>query len=131
MQKKCLWVQFFCNILYEMFKMYSAPQFYYGTMDFGANTQSVENDVYDYKMCHLIYLKTILEIIFVYGMALKNCSLIFYLVTLLKSQRRKTATKLHSYMIMDTKGAAAKSTEAKSRSLVGQYDLTSEQRTRN
>ena len=106
--------------------MYSAPQFYYGTMDFGSNTQSVENDVYDYKMSHLIYLKTILEIVFVYVMALKNCSLIFYLVTLLKSQRRKTTSKLHSYMIMDTKGAAAKSTEAKSRSLVGQYDLTSE-----
>ena len=113
-------------LAYELFKMYSAPQFYYGTLDFGSNLQSVENDVYDYKMCHLIFLKSILEICIIYGMALKNCSMIFNILSMLKSQSRKTSTKLRSYMIMDTKGEAAKSANANSRSLVGQYDLTSE-----
>ena len=106
--------------------MYSAPQFYYGSIDFGSNIQSVENDVYDYKICHLVFLKSVCEICIIYVMILKNCSMILSIVNILKSQSRKTSTKLASYMIMDTKGEATKSADAKSRSLVGQYDLTSE-----
>ena len=67
-----------------------------------------------------------MEICIIYVMALKNCSMILNILGLLKSQSRKSSTKLRSYMIMDTKGEAGKSANANSRSLVGQYDLTSE-----